>query len=73
MTSHYSMLIRWSDEDAVFVVSLPEFGESCNTHGTTYEEAVKNGQDVLDLLIETYLAEGRPLPEPATSNASLSA
>ena len=38
MTSHYSMLIQWSDDDRVFVVTLPEFG-GCKTHGATYEEA----------------------------------
>lgn len=32
MTSRYRMLIEWSDEDQVFVVTLPEF--PCNrTHG----------------------------------------
>jgi predicted RNase H-like HicB family nuclease len=36
-----------------------------HTHGSTYLDAVKNGQEVLDLLVETYQQEGRPLPEPA--------
>lgn len=63
MTSRYRMLIEWSEEDQVFVVTLPEF--PCNrTHGTTYEEAAKNGQEVLDLLIDTWEKEGRPLPPP---------
>ena len=30
----------------------------------TYEEAAKNGKEVLDLLIETWEKEGRPLPPP---------
>jgi predicted RNase H-like HicB family nuclease len=58
------MVIQWSDEDQLYVVTLPEFG-GCKTHGSTYEEAAKNGQEVLELLSETYQAEGRPLPEPA--------
>lgn len=63
MTSKYRMLIEWSESDQVFVVTLPEF--PCNrTHGATYEEAAKNGEEVLDLLIETYQADGRPLPSP---------
>ena len=63
MMSRYRMLIEWSEADQVFVVTLPEF--PCNrTHGTTYEEAAKNGQEVLDLLIETWEKEGRPLPLP---------
>lgn len=64
MTRPYSMIIRWSDEDQVYVVRLPEFGKYCMTHGATYEEAVKNGQEVMDMLIESLEAEGRPLPKP---------
>ncbi|MDA1049425.1 MAG: type II toxin-antitoxin system HicB family antitoxin [Planctomycetota bacterium] len=63
MTSRYRMLIEWSEEDQVFVVTLPEF--PCNrTHGATYEEAAKNGKEVLELLIETWEQDGRPLPPP---------
>jgi len=64
MSCHYSLLIQWSDEDQVFVVTLPEF-HGCKTHGATYQEAAKNAEEVLELLIETYQAEGRSLPEPA--------
>jgi predicted RNase H-like HicB family nuclease len=71
--SHYSMLIQWSDDDQVFVVSLPEFGESCKSHGSTYEEAVKNGRQVLELLIDAYQAEGKKLPTPATPVTPVSA
>ena len=61
MISRYRMLIEWSDEDQVFVVTLPEFPFN-RTHGASYEEAAKNGQEVLDLLIELCESEGRPLP-----------
>jgi len=63
MTSRYRMLIEWSEEDQVFIVTLPEF-PSDRTHGTSYEEAAKNGREVLDLLIETWKKEGRALPSP---------
>jgi len=63
MNCHYSMVIRWSDEDQAFIVSLPEFGPYANTHGESYEEAVRMGQEALELLIESYKAEGWPLPE----------
>jgi predicted RNase H-like HicB family nuclease len=65
MIPHYSMEINWSDEDQAFVVTLPEF-PICQTHGATYSEAVKNGQEALELLIETFQQEGRELPEPLT-------
>ncbi|MBW4611067.1 MAG: type II toxin-antitoxin system HicB family antitoxin [Hassallia sp. WJT32-NPBG1] len=66
MNSHYTIIIQWSDEDNCYVVSLPEWGEFCHTHGDTYEEAVKNAQEVLEMLIESSLEDGELLPEPQT-------
>ena len=62
----YSIVIQWSDEDRCFVVSLPEWGEFCYTHGDTYEEAFKNAREVLELLIESSLENGDRLPTPNT-------
>ncbi len=62
----YTIVIQWSDEDKCYVVFLPEFTnvmQPC-THGGTYEEALKNAQEVLELLIETALEDGEALPEP---------
>ena len=73
MSQHYSILIQWSDEDQAYLVVLPEFGPDPQTHGDTYDEVVKNAQEVLELLIETYQAEGWPLPEPAKYGTSISA
>lgn len=64
MKSRYSMLIQWSDEDRVYVVSLPEFGPYAKTHGSTYAAAVKHGQEALELLISSSETDGRPLPKP---------
>lgn len=66
MKYHYTIIIQWSDEDRCFVVSLPEWGEFCHTHGDTYEEALNNATEVLELLIESSVEEGKPLPEPLT-------
>ncbi|MEH2270237.1 MAG: type II toxin-antitoxin system HicB family antitoxin [Nostoc sp.] len=66
MNSHYTIIIQWSDEDECFVVSLPEWGEFCHTHGETYEDAFRNAQEVLEMLIESSLADGETLPEPKT-------
>lgn len=70
MKYHYTIVIQWSDEDRCFVVSLPEWGEFCHTHGDTYEEALKNAQEVLELLIESALEDGEPLPKPKTFGQS---
>jgi antitoxin HicB len=64
MTPRYSMVIEWSEVDQVFVVTLPEF-HGCKTHGSTYEEAARQGQDAIESLIGAYQAEGRELPPPA--------
>jgi predicted RNase H-like HicB family nuclease len=34
------------------------------SHGNTYSEAAKNGQEVLELLIESATQDGEPLPTP---------
>jgi predicted RNase H-like HicB family nuclease len=63
------MVIRWSEEDQAYVADLPEFGH-CKTHGSPYEEAAKNGREVLELLVSTSVADGDPLPEPALYRSS---
>ncbi|MDD9810474.1 MAG: type II toxin-antitoxin system HicB family antitoxin [Gammaproteobacteria bacterium] len=61
MKPHYSILIQWSDADQCYIASLPEFGAFAKTHGETYEQALRNAQTVLGLLVE----ETEPLPAPA--------
>jgi len=61
---NYTMLIQWSDEDQCFIVSLPEWGEFCHIHGDSYEDAVKNGKDLLNFLIESALENNEKLPIP---------
>ncbi|MEM9275087.1 MAG: type II toxin-antitoxin system HicB family antitoxin [Cyanobacteria bacterium P01_F01_bin.143] len=65
MSLKYQMIIQWSDEDNIYLVALPDFpGQTWSTHGETYEEAAKNGREVLELLIESYQERNLPLPEP---------
>jgi predicted RNase H-like HicB family nuclease len=66
MTIPYSMLIQWSEEDRLYLVHLPEFPtQQWVTHGNTYEEAAKNGSEVIESLVDWYLAEGKSLPAAA--------
>lgn len=65
----YRVNIIWSNEDDCYVVELPEFATEIQcyfTHGDTYQEALKNAQEALALLIESYESEGRVLPQPQT-------
>lgn len=65
MNNHYSISIQWSDEDQAFLVHLPDFpSQHFVTHGDTYEEALKNGLEVIEILKETYLEDGITLPIP---------
>lgn len=66
---HYSMVIQWSDVDQAFLVTLPEWGDRVLgpvTHGATYDEAVRNGQDALAALFASARKHGEPLPQPRT-------
>lgn len=63
----YSMFIEWSDEDQAYLVTLPEWADRVimpATHGDTYSEAVKHGQEVLEMLVESAKQDGEPLPQP---------
>lgn len=61
---HYTIVIQWSDDDHVHVVSLPEWGDLTHTHGDTYEEALQRGRELLDLLIQSRRDRNETLPEP---------
>ena len=71
MNRNYSMIIQWSENDNCFVVTLPEWGELCHTYGDTYEEALNNAQEVLDLMIKSSIEEGQSLPEARTFTGTL--
>ncbi|MGF1569019.1 MAG: type II toxin-antitoxin system HicB family antitoxin [Nodosilinea sp.] len=63
----YEMIIVWSEEDDCFLVHLPDFPEQTyRTHGNSYEEAARNGQEVLQLSLEE---DGLPLPKPKAAVA----
>ena len=60
---HYSVIIQWSDEDQAFIAEVPEL-PGCSTHGDTYEEAIKNAQEVIELWLENAMAAGKEIPPP---------
>ncbi len=71
---HYSMLIEWSEEDQAYLVTLPEWADRVimpATHGSTYGEAVQHGQEVLELLVNSAIRDGEPLPPPKTHVACI--
>jgi predicted RNase H-like HicB family nuclease len=67
--SRYSMILQWSDEDELFLVTIPEFSDRvvmpC-THGKTREEAINSGEEVIEMYLEAWETEGEIIPEPST-------
>ncbi len=67
--NRYSMIIQWSDEDQLFLVTIPEFTDlvimPC-TYGKTRAEAISNGEEVIEMYLEAWQAEGENIPEPKT-------
>ena len=67
--NQYSMMIQWSDEDQLFLVTIPEFSElvvmPC-THGKTREEAIHNAEEVIEMYLEAWQAEGEVILKPRT-------
>ncbi|XHX78067.1 MAG: type II toxin-antitoxin system HicB family antitoxin [Stenomitos frigidus ULC029] len=67
--SRYSMIVQWSDEDQLFLVTIPEFADAVMmpcTYGKTREEAIHNGEEVIEMYLEAWQAEGESIPEPRT-------
>ena len=74
MNYNYSIVIQWSEVDQAFLVHLPEFpSQHFVTHGTTYDEALQNGLEVIELLVESYEEEGRVLPSLRSAAIDLQA
>ncbi len=63
MSIKYELIIYWSAVDEAFIVEVPEL-PGCIADGTTYQDAVKNVEIVIQEWIETAQELGRPIPEP---------
>ena len=61
-STHYSIIIQWSEPDQTYLANVPEL-PGCHTHGDTYQEALANALEVIDLWIEAAQKDGIPIPE----------
>lgn len=59
----YEMIVWWSDEDAAFVVDVPEL-PGCMAHGSSRGKAIANAEEAVALWIETARADGVDVPAP---------
>lgn len=63
MKDKYALQIFWSEEDKAFVAVSQDF-PGLSAFGETREEALREAQIALNLMIETYQKNNLPLPNP---------
>ena len=61
--SKYQITIFWSVEDHAFVADVPEL-PGCMAHGNTYESALANIKEAIELWLTTAKEFGDQIPEP---------
>jgi predicted RNase H-like HicB family nuclease len=59
----YEIIIYWSEEDNCYVADVPEL-PGCMADGTSYHDALKNAETVINEWIETAQSIGREIPVP---------
>ncbi|MGC1951341.1 MAG: type II toxin-antitoxin system HicB family antitoxin [Gammaproteobacteria bacterium] len=59
----YETIIYWSEEDEAYLAEVPEL-PGCMAHGDTYESALANAKEAIQLWIDTAREFGDPVPEP---------
>lgn len=62
-TLAYSLTIEPHPEESGYLAFFPSL-PGCHTWGDTYEEAVKNAEEVLIGYLEALQKNGEPIPEP---------
>lgn len=66
----YRREIRWSEEDRCYIGRCPDlFLGGC--HGEDPESVETNLKEIIDEVVEDYLASGKPLPEPSCRAARM--
>lgn len=69
------MIVQWSEEDQLFLVTISEFTARfvipC-TRGKTRSEAICNDEEVIEMYLEACLTEGESIPEPITQLIDIS-
>ena len=63
VTRRYAMVIEWSEEDGVFVVTVPDL-PGCRTHAATRDEAARMGEEAIATWLASDAKWGVASPEP---------
>ncbi len=59
----FEIIIYWDAADAIYVAEVPEL-PGCIAHGATYDLALENVKEAMELWVETAKEFGDPIPEP---------
>ncbi len=59
----YETIIYWSEEDQAYLAEVPEL-PGCMAHGDSYESALANVKEAIQLWIDTAKEFGDPVPKP---------
>ena len=59
----YETIIFWSEEDQAYLAEVPEL-PGCMAHGDSYESALANAKQAIQLWIDAAQEYGDPIPDP---------
>ena len=57
----YETILSWSEEDQAYIAEVPEL-PGCMAHGDSYESALANAQEAIQLWLDTAHEFGDPIP-----------
>ena len=63
MMNKYEIIIYWSEADDRFIAEVPEL-PGCMADGKTYQECLRQTEEVMREWVEYAKELGRPIPEP---------
>ena len=63
MMFKYETIIYWSEEDQAYLAEVPEL-PGCMAHGDSYESALANAKEAIQLWIDTAQEFGDLIPVP---------
>ncbi|NOZ74505.1 MAG: type II toxin-antitoxin system HicB family antitoxin [FCB group bacterium] len=61
--SKYEIIIYWDKEDEIYVAEVPEL-HGCLAHGDSYDKALENVKNAIQLWLDTAKEFGDPIPDP---------
>lgn len=59
----YEIIIYWDEQDRVYIADVPEL-PGCSAHGDSYDTALNNAKEAIQLWIDTANEFGDPVPAP---------